>query len=469
LLDISKLKTVFDNYRLYKDDSLKTERIIHNDILEKINALNTDLYLIELLGRSIEGREIFTISCGNGNTNLLIWSQMHGDEPTATSAIFDILSFFSADDNHNELRSYLLNNLRLHFIPMLNPDGAEIHKRENILYVDINRDAQRKLSPEGRMLAEYADRIKPEFAFNLHDQNSYYTAGRSRNTSAISFLVPPFDFEKSINLIRMKGMQIIGFIAKQLFNFLSGQISRYKDDFEPRAFGDTFVKNNITSILIESGFLKGDLFKNEIRKLNFIALLSGFYSIAAKQYTLEEPNDYFKIPENEELLFDLLLKNVTLSYHEKSFKVDIGIRREKNFSNQVQAFYYTSKIIEIGDLSIYSGIEEYDFNGYYVEPPKIYNKKISRLEEISLLKLSEFHKNEFAFLKMEADKFDFEFINYPINVIPIYFDYSPSISLESNANLLIKNESGIQFIVINGFLQKIGSEPNSILNGVLVS
>jgi len=49
---------------------------------------------------------------------------MHGDEPTATAAIFDLLKFFSADDEFNKIRELLLNKLTFHFIPMLNPDGG---------------------------------------------------------------------------------------------------------------------------------------------------------------------------------------------------------------------------------------------------------------------------------------------------------------------------------------------------------
>jgi len=61
LLDISELKSIFDSYLLYKDESLKTDRIIHQDILKKINRLNKAFFTIELLGKSINGKEIFTI------------------------------------------------------------------------------------------------------------------------------------------------------------------------------------------------------------------------------------------------------------------------------------------------------------------------------------------------------------------------------------------------------------------------
>ena len=47
---------------------------------------------------------------------------MHGDEPTATQAIFDILNFFESPDFSKE-KEEILANLTVHFLPMLNPDG----------------------------------------------------------------------------------------------------------------------------------------------------------------------------------------------------------------------------------------------------------------------------------------------------------------------------------------------------------
>ena len=75
---------------------------------------------------------------------------------------------------------------------------------------------------------------------------------------------------------------------------------------------------------------------------------------------------YFSIPENEELLFDLLLRNITLAHHEKKFKIDIGINRKKSWDTKTQKFFYKGTIAELGDLSIFHGIEEYDMNGYQV-------------------------------------------------------------------------------------------------------
>jgi len=49
-----------------------------------------DLFAVEKIGESLEGRAIDHVTIGQGRTAVLLWSQMHGDEPTATAALFDI-------------------------------------------------------------------------------------------------------------------------------------------------------------------------------------------------------------------------------------------------------------------------------------------------------------------------------------------------------------------------------------------
>jgi hypothetical protein len=65
-------------------------------------------------------------------------------------------------------------------------------------------------------------------------------------------------------------------------------------------------------------------------------------------------------------LFDLLLKNVTIKCNGINYIIDIGIKRKK-FRNEItNEFYYKSKIDQIGDLSVFNGIEELDLNCYEI-------------------------------------------------------------------------------------------------------
>jgi hypothetical protein len=103
-----------------------------------------------------------------------------------------------------------------------------------------------------------------------------------------------------------------------------------------------------------------------VRKLNFVAFLSAFKSIADKDFEKVDYTKYFSIPENQELLFDLLLRNITLTHNMKKFKIDIGINRKKYWDTKTQNFFYKGTISELGDLSIFRGIEEYDMSGYQI-------------------------------------------------------------------------------------------------------
>ena len=87
----SKLYGTYDNY---KEQRLNKRRIKHHELQPLIEKYATDQrFKVNKVGESIEGRDLNLISIGSGKTNVFLWSQMHGDEPTATQAIFDIFNF----------------------------------------------------------------------------------------------------------------------------------------------------------------------------------------------------------------------------------------------------------------------------------------------------------------------------------------------------------------------------------------
>ena len=226
-------------------------------MIEKLKS--EEGFRVKTLGKSIQGRSISMISIGNGATNILLWSQMHGDESTATMAIFDIFNYLKKNKE-------ILNNVTLHFIPMLNPDGAELFKRRNAIGIDINRDALRLQSPESRILKSARDSVQANFGFNLHDQSKYYNAERTNKPATISDLAPAYNYEKDINDIRGNAMKIIVQMNDILQNYVPGQVGRYSDEFEPRAFGDNIQKWGTRTILIESGGYPDDPEKQFILK-----------------------------------------------------------------------------------------------------------------------------------------------------------------------------------------------------------
>jgi hypothetical protein len=65
----------------------------HAELVERLRALATlhrESLAIEEVGRSVQGRPIHLVNLGRGPRRILLWSQMHGDEPSATPALLDL-------------------------------------------------------------------------------------------------------------------------------------------------------------------------------------------------------------------------------------------------------------------------------------------------------------------------------------------------------------------------------------------
>ena len=367
-MDFEFATALYYNYFNYKGKSLTTRRIKHSDISKLINRLDDKIFHVSKQGESYSGRDINLITTGRGGKRIFMWSQMHGDESTATMAFFDIFNFLSGSDGFDSVRQKIFNNASLYFLPMVNPDGAENFRRGNYLDIDINRDAIRMQSPEGKILRNSFDMIKADFGFNLHDQNIRYTAGNSYKTAAISFLAPLFNQRGSMNVTRGNAIKIITGLTRIINNYIPGHISKYEEDYEPRSFGDTFQGLGTSTILIESGGWKDDKEKKFIRKLNFILLLSAINIIIDNDYESESYELYNNLSFNKECLYDLILRNLRIKNDNKVSIIDIGINNNEDFDENVGNTKIISCIEEIGDLTNFYGKEEFDLSGYYVEP-----------------------------------------------------------------------------------------------------
>ena len=49
------------------------------------------------IGRSAEGRPLYAVTFGQGPATVLLWSQMHGDEPSHTMGLADLFAFFARE------------------------------------------------------------------------------------------------------------------------------------------------------------------------------------------------------------------------------------------------------------------------------------------------------------------------------------------------------------------------------------
>ena len=446
---------LYETYETYKEPTLDKRRIKYHQLQPLLTKYRVDpQFTVKVVGESIEGRDLSLVSIGRGKTNVFLWSQMHGDEPTATQAIFDIFNFLDSDDFKKEKKE-IFDHLTLHFLPMLNPDGAERYQRRNALGVDINRDALRLQSPESQTLKRVRDSLNADFGFNLHDQSIYYNAERTEKPATISYLAPAYNYEKDINDTRANAMKVIVFMNEILQKYAPGQVGRYNDDFEPRAFGDNIQKWGTSTILIESGGYPNDVEKQEIRKLNYVSILSAIYTIANGNYTDIPLKDYEEIPENDRKLFDLKLVNATYELLGKRYQLDIGMNRLEVPIEDSNDFWYSSRIIDQGDLSTYYGYETFDASGYILKPGQVYPELVKSLSVSRKL-----FENPLALLKkgytyVRMDRIGAAQLSNPVPIHLIGRTYEvPELNLEVGINptFLLEKDGELVFAVVNGFL-----------------
>ncbi|MBQ4915142.1 peptidase M14 [Maribacter sp. MMG018] len=459
---------LYETYESYKEPTLNKRRIKHADIEPLIASYkNNAKFKVNKVGTSIEGRSLNLISIGSGDTDVFLWSQMHGDEPTATQAIFDILNFLDSPD-FTEEKEAILKNLTIHFLPMLNPDGAELYQRRNILGIDINRDALRLQSPEGQTLKRVRDSLEADFGFNLHDQSTYYNAERTEKPATISYLAPAYNYEKEINEVRGNAMKIIVFMNNIIQKYAPGQVGRYNDDFEPRAFGDNIQKWGTSAILIESGGYPDDIEKQEIRKLNYVSILSAIYTIAKQNYKEIDISEYDKIPENNRMLFDLKITGANYDLLGKKYIIDLGINQVEVDYEDHKSFWYSSRIWDQGDLSTYYGYKTLDAKDYTIKAAKVYPTVIKNLEEAKQLDAKKLLKEGYGYIRVASIPRKALNAPFPLHVISQKYEV-PELRLQPGINptFFLENKEGVRYAVINGFLVDLNSEIISVPNAMI--
>ncbi len=339
-------------YLKFKENTIQGRYVVNEQITTFLEALNSN-FKVETVGSSVEQRPIKSVTVGTGKQKILIWSQMHGNESTTTKAALDLLRFLQSD---NPLALRILKNCSIRIIPILNPDGAEAYTRVNANEVDLNRDAQARSQPESNVLRDVYENFQPNFCFNMHDQRTIFNVGDTSKPATISFLAPSHDEERSISKSREISMRLIAAMNKELQELISGQIGRYDDVFNANCVGDTFQMLNTPTILFEAGHFPDDYKREKTREYIFYALLKALHCIGENEIHSYSQQDYFAIPENNKLFFDVIIKNAKVI--DSRYTKDVGILFAEVLRNGKISFQ--ARIEKEGCTEGYFGHSTYD-------------------------------------------------------------------------------------------------------------
>lgn len=128
----------------------------------------------QVMGSSVQGRPIRSLTLGRGSRKVLLIGGIHGDEPEGAYATAEIPATFAADD--------LAGAVTLTIVEDANPDGRAVSQRVNANGVDINRNFPASnfdthepsyggaplSQPESRLLFDLIGRINPALVLVFH-------------------------------------------------------------------------------------------------------------------------------------------------------------------------------------------------------------------------------------------------------------------------------------------------------------
>ncbi|MEP0822495.1 MAG: peptidase M14 [Ignavibacterium sp.] len=385
MISSNELTGLAHSYRLA---DITSRRFPQSRLLEWIGPLlASGQFASTPAGTSAEGRTVHLYTYGTGPIKILLWSQMHGDESTATMALVDLLNLFANAPDHPVVTT-IRTRLTLLMVPMLNPDGAERFQRRTAQQIDMNRDALRLATPEARMLKALQETHRPVFGFNLHDQDPRSTVGQSTEVAAIALLAPAVDEANSDTPERIRAKLVAARIVQAIAPLVPGHVTRYDETFEPRAFGDNIQKWGTSTILIESGGWRDDPEKMHLRTTNVVALLAAFLSIAEGDYHQADPAVYETLPKNGRNLFDIVIRGASFKagFSVPPLTVDIGINVDQEIDSS-GVIVPTATIVDVGDLSTFGAFREVDGTGMMFDSTLVELKKT--LPEKDLLNLLE--------------------------------------------------------------------------------
>ena len=369
----------------YLEPKLKG-KYIHLDVIFPLLESFKNVFEITEIGKSVQQRPIHQVKIGTGKTKILMWSQMHGNEPTTTKGLFDFFNFLSKD---SELAQQIKNKYTLLCIPMLNPDGAFAYTRENANSVDLNRDAYLASQPEMKLLRILYEEFKPDYCYNLHDQRTIFGTEGFNLPATMSFLAPAFNNDRDYNEVRMKAIVIINKMNRALQEYIPYQIGRFDDSYNVNCTGDYFTTQNTPTILFEAGHFQMDYDRDESRKYVFISLLSSLLDNYENVIVDNELDNYLRIPQNNKRFFDFIYKNVKI--------IDNSVEKIINFAAQYvevlenNEIYFKAKISKVSDLEEYSGHTEYDCESMLFSENGINIPEIGKEANFYLNNLTEFN------------------------------------------------------------------------------
>lgn len=124
---------------------LSYDQLCHH--LSRLQNRFPEIVHLESIGKSAEGREIFSVIISDfpsqdleDEPGIRITSGIHGNEKIAPAFVLQFMEYLASSYKSDSEVKKIIDDNYIAFLPVLNPDGYEKDTRKNSNNVDLNRD-----------------------------------------------------------------------------------------------------------------------------------------------------------------------------------------------------------------------------------------------------------------------------------------------------------------------------------------
>ena len=151
-----------------------------------------------------------------------------------------------------------------------------------------------------------------------------------------------------------------------------------------------------------------------------------------------------------------------------TYTIDLGMNQIEVDYPDHNSFWYSSRILDQGDLSTYYGYETLDATGYTIKQAKVYPKILNNFSDIEALNFNDVLKQGYGYLRLST--FPAKNINspYPVHLIGTKF-IVPELNIMPGINptFFLEKAGIIEYAVINGFLVNLKESEIQVPNGMI--
>jgi len=151
-----------------------------------------------------------------------------------------------------------------------------------------------------------------------------------------------------------------------------------------------------------------------------------------------------------------------------TYVLDLGINQIEVDYLDHNSFWYSSRILDQGDLSTYYGYETLDAAGYTIKQAKVYPRTLNSFEEVKALNFNDILKQGFGYVRLST--FPAKRINSPFPVHLIGTKYNvPELNLSPGINptFFLEKDGVTEYAVINGFLVNLKKTDINVPNSMI--